>query len=408
MGKNGNKEIQNSRIVSNITDISIFIYIVSIYVFSFSETDSIISTYCAIPCLGLLALYTIRHGFFIYFTSFEKLFLSFIGVCILSCVWAINSNVAFSKCLTLIQIFVFTTLLHKYILEKNKVPLILFSIAVAGLVLCIYDIKTFGIDLFLSMMLKGHRIGYELMNVNVIGLQTATSAIIFIWYGMYYRKIYAYLPALLCLIVGFSTGSRKSILVFTIGLIFLFLFKDERTKKIKNIFLLCVVLVSLSYALQTSSLLSTVSGRMQGLLGLFNDSQIIDSSTMHRFELVKIGLEQFLSTPFTGVGIGNSRFVALREMGVDYYLHNNYVELLAGVGLFGTLLYYLLFFKNFSALHRTAKEKNHFASLVLTLLISEAISQVGVVHYYDKLVYVYILCGFVLVEWQANHHVLRR
>lgn len=405
MNKGRKTEIQESRIISNIIDLSILIYIVSIYVFSFSETDSIISTYCAIPCLVLLALYTIRHGFYIYFTAFEKIFLLFIGICILSCIWAINSNAAFSKCLTLIQIFVFTTLLHKYILENNKFSLILFSVAVAGLALCIYEIKYFGLDLFLSMMISGQRIGYELMNVNVIGIQASTSAIILIWYGMYYRKRYAFLLAVLCLAIGFSTGSRKSILIFITGLIFLFLFKDQKTKKIKNILLLCLVLFTLFYILQTSAILNTVSGRLQGLLTIFNDSQVADSSTIHRLELVEIGIRQFMDTPFTGVGIGNARYVALREMGRDYYLHNNYIELLAGVGLFGTLSYYLLFFKNFSVLHEMTKKKNNFAAVILTLLITEAISQVGVVHYYDKLVYVYILCGFVLVEWQANHHV---
>ena len=64
-------------------------------------------------------------------------------------------------------------------------------------------------------------------------------------------------------------------------------------------------------------------------------------------QLIKLGINAFFDSPLLGIGIGNTRLVVLQNMGFDYYLHNNYLEILASVGVLGAIPYYYMWFYYF-------------------------------------------------------------
>ena len=71
----------------------------------------------------------------------------------------------------------------------------------------------------------------------------------------------------------------------------------------------------------------------------------------NRVRLLIFGLELFLESPIIGHGL--AQFVVLEPTG--HYSHNDFIELLATTGLFGTILYLAVFISVFIKLFRAAK-----------------------------------------------------
>jgi len=68
-----------------------------------------------------------------------------------------------------------------------------------------------------------------------------------------------------------------------------------------------------------------------------------DSSTKWRVSFAELGLKVFFEKPIFGVGLDSFRDVVGRVYNSEHYSHNNYIELLAGLGIIGFVLYYSVF-----------------------------------------------------------------
>jgi len=115
-------------------------------------------------------------------------------------------------------------------------------------------------------------------------------------------------------------------------------------------------------------------------------------STGIRLYLAEIGLELFENHPLVGVGINNFR--AYSPGGL--YSHNNYVELLAGVGLIGTMTFYSIYVFIFQKILRVYKTdiKFIFTFFLIVLLGMDMAS----VSYYNKLILYTLLITYMLLE----------
>jgi len=76
-------------------------------------------------------------------------------------------------------------------------------------------------------------------------------------------------------------------------------------------------------------------------------------STGHRKRLLELGLTVFQDKPLFGYGLNNYRL--LSEGG--YYAHNNFIELLVGVGLIGFSLFYYIYFYIFTLIYKMPKSE---------------------------------------------------
>ncbi|MBQ4399870.1 MAG: hypothetical protein II830_01090, partial [Alphaproteobacteria bacterium] len=105
-------------------------------------------------------------------------------------------------------------------------------------------------------------------------------------------------------------------------------------------------------------------------------------------------------TPVLGMGLGNPYILTERYFGFNLtYLHNNYIELLAGAGLIGTLLYYLLwayplyYFIRFFSL----RNKETAVCLVMLILLLTVLDW-GRVGYTSKQTYFYLMLFYLQVR----------
>ena len=111
-----------------------------------------------------------------------------------------------------------------------------------------------------------------------------------------------------------------------------------------------------------------------------------------RMDMIKFGKERINDKPFEGYGLDNYRLLYAKGGGRDTYSHNNYIELLIGVGILGTTMYYIT---HLVALHRVlvfCKRGNRAYMLLGYAFISVIIS--------------YLIIGYSLVYYDSKSFVI--
>jgi hypothetical protein len=115
-------------------------------------------------------------------------------------------------------------------------------------------------------------------------------------------------------------------------------------------------------------------------------------STGIRLYLAEIGLELFKNNPLIGVGVNNFRTYSPGGL----YSHNNYVELLAGVGLIGTMAFYSIYIFIFQKIVQVKKSDVKFIFTFFLLVILGM--DIASVSYYNKLILYTLLITYILLE----------
>ena len=381
----------------NLTDVWIIVYFISVYVFAITTGVTYISKLASIPMLASLVFYVIIHNYRIIFSKYEIAFFSFLVICFLSCIWALNSDYAISKTLTLLQIFVFAILLHTYIKQENKTDVILWGVCIGGCALALYTLYFYGVTNYIQAALSGNRMGADLANVNTIANLELFPIVILFWCIYYKKKLIAIFPLMLCLIVALGTGSRKVVACIAIGILLLYVLKGQGLKKLRSIIFAILVFIAIYMIIQLPGL-EALKAEVDSLVNLFTRENSFTNSDMHRIELIKLGINAFFDSPLLGIGIGNTRLVVLQNMGFDYYLHNNYLEILASVGVLGAIPYYYMWFyplKKHMGELRTQRDRE---PLIVSILVTALVLQMGQVLYYDKIMFFVILFAFASLE----------
>jgi len=181
------------------------------------------------------------------------------------------------------------------------------------------------------------------------------------------------LNVFLALFVIFMTASKQAIILAPI----LILFSINYGKgKIKNILLIAVLIIGL-YKVATDFLpnvefLEIFKKFEYRIVSFYETIYGTNSgaSTSEREYLLFRGIEIFSERPIFGAGMNNFRFFELK------YAHNNYIELLVGVGLIGTIIFYRLYFVVIKKIikMRALKIKSILYTMVLVLLLMDLIT----------------------------------
>jgi O-antigen ligase len=126
---------------------------------------------------------------------------------------------------------------------------------------------------------------------------------------------------------------------------------------------------------------------------------------MYRIGLAKTGLELFKNRPILGAGINNFAALFGSLAGVYTYAHNNYIELLVGVGLFGFVIYYSGYVYIIKKAISLKKNDLQLSSLALTLIVSLLILEIALVSYVDftsQFLICIAFCAINIVRHKSN------
>lgn len=388
-------------------DITILLYAMSIYILSYHESTNTISKLIAFALMALLALYVVLDAGKMVFCYYALGLALFVLLCYFSKLWAISAAYTESKTSTMLQILLLTVLLYNYLYREKKCAYFTLVLCIAGTSFAVYTIFYYGVSDYFSGLLQGERMGSEITNVNTIGMATLSSLIIGFWYVLYHKKKWGLLPMIVSAITALGSGSRKVIFSLAVSLLLMVFLRGNYKRKVQT-FLQCVAALGVFYlVLQLpifSTLLKSVENMLNGVLGTGET----DSSTAVRMKMIAAGMKQFKETPLLGVGIGNACFVNFAATGRQTYLHNNYVELLASVGLIGTVLFYSVYAWPLPTLLKKTASRQSEAILALTLLLVDLVIQYGQVTYYLKNVHLQILLYFLIANAAEEEPVVQR
>ena len=146
---------------------------------------------------------------------------------------------------------------------------------------------------------------------------------------------------------------------------------------------------------------SLIGWRMEGLTNLFEGNGVVDSSANIRNDFIYDAIEQWKKSPIIGYGI--DCYKAVNTVRANYYAHNNFVEILADLGIIGFLVYYgghVFCFKNLS----TIKHNSNLKWLFISLLIIIVISDYGTVSYANLLndISLMLMFAYIYIQRQAK------
>lgn len=325
----------------------------------------------------------------------------FVVYAVLSYAWAVSPPLAIKRGQSLIKIFVMVSLLYVSFKQQFKTEQLLKIIMWGGFVAIVYIILTVGVGSIAYLAQLEERLGGNedlTINVNVLGTLAANVIIINTYFKLYDHFSWDILIDLPCLVMVAVCGSRRAMLVLFVGIVMLFLIKNS--KKLDASYLLkitTVLSVSLIaiYFILSLPLFALISERMEGLVNSIKGEGVVDNSTMARELMIQVGYKLFKESPIIGIGLDNARAFNPK---VGTYLHNNYIELAADLGIIGFVLYYSMHCYVIMKAVKLKKTDNKLYAIVLTLMVSLLISDIGVVSYYYKEYYFFLILSFIYIN----------
>lgn len=320
--------------------------------------------------------------------------LSFALLCTASVLWATDSAMAYSRASLLVKFIITLFFLSILFREADDVRNLLKSIEYGGYMTILYIISQNGISSMISMFNTGSRLNYTGAHTNLLGMLAAYSIIICVYFlaedGFRLSSLLA-IPSLLILIMSVS---KKAIFALLFGVALFFVLNAVKRKKILENFLkigfLSLGLLMAVYILFKLPFMAQITKRIHALLRALTggaDASGVDYSTSMRISLIKTGWKIFREHPLLGVGLDNARLYSARNL----YLHNNYVEIMADLGVVGLLVYYFPYGVNAAAFLKYRDTGDHEFNICLTLFLLMLILDLGKVSYYSMSTYYFLL-----------------
>ena len=321
--------------------------------------------------------------------------------CFFSSLWAWDSSLSISKGITIFSILVCFFFLYEYYRDLGSIDSLLKSIMYSGYAISIYSFVFYGVSGILSMMNGGSRLGNDFTNANSIGLIATVSLIIQFYYFLQKTNNYSLIftiPTFLMLVVS---QSRKATVMFVVGIVYLTMTNSEDkriSRKLRNIIIGIVLFGIMLYALSKFEIFSGVFSRFQTYFQSLNGSRETNIRDIYR----QIGISQFKKNPIFGIGMGNSAELLVNSGQRRTYLHDNFVEILSSGGIIGFIIYYSMYFIPMIKLIRNRNIDKKCTNLCIILLILVTIMDYGMVTYFDKQQYIYLMCFFLQAQFVQN------
>ena len=320
-------------------------------------------------------------------TTYKIWFLSFISFCFFSMLFAIDVVNSFSIlktiCVLMTVIFIMDERIRKREDLENHIQLYM----IATFIMMVYVIMNVDLNKFHLSQIGMADTG--LWNGNDVGLKCGIFLILFLYFFDKYtskkNRFILSIAAVLALILLYYTASRKAIIIALFGC-FLFFYCKYPNNRFQNLLFICAGICGVLYCFMNVPLLyESIGWRLEGLLAYVTGQGEVDSSTLLRAQYIKVGLDAFVDSPFIGYGINNYRFINMNETGHLTYSHNNFVELLVGIGSVGFILYYYFYVKlayEFIRLY-IRKKTSMLLNTIAICFFSYFIMHVALVSYYD-------------------------
>lgn len=384
-------------------------YYFTLMVFIGNKSTLLISKAVLLLMLLTMILDIIKNGYLLDVGMPIRLYAPFFMFCVLSIIWAIDRAQALTTIITLAQMFVLMTFIYSYYSIYGDVNFLIWSVVISGLFMSFYCIYYYGVDAYITAITIKGRLGNDIANANAIAINAAIALIGCIYYFLYEKRIKYLLVSIVPIIVILGTSSRTGFLIGCFGVIVLIIVKSIDPQNIVKTIgkLIIAVIVIVIAANLVIDLLpnASISERLATLFNYFSKSGgVVDTSTLERMQMIALGKKIFESSPLFGIGIDNARVIASQSGFWNTYLHNNFIELLADVGIIGFVLFYyfyaVLFYKVYKVMPylKVIMKKDPWIVVITIILLCRLIMDYGGISYYEQNFYVLYAIGLLAIN----------
>lgn len=350
------------------------------------------------------------------FDAYVVFCLLFMAYVLASSLWAIKPDDSVEAAATLFRTFGCAYLLYVSYAAQSEFDFIGYIklIMWAGYVVAIYSLLYYGLDTIIAAgKYENLRLDNSFSNVNTIGMFCALACMIQVCVLVLEKKRFSWTMLLMIpsVVVIAATQSRKALIWLVLG--FLCAVAVKASMGNKNVIVRCIkillICVPVAFAVYGILQLNTFSGirdRMDILLGSVVGKEA-DLSITLRGNMRELGWRWFWKNPILGIGVANPHIIAARELSVDTYLHDNFVELLCGGGIVGFILYYGMYVYLFAKLWKYRNTDRGLVAFFAAWLILMLIMNYGMVTYLSKLQNFYLMIHFLnilMLHRKANGH----
>lgn len=410
-------EVHTLRTISNSMDCNYnksnpiykkVIWVMAFLYYTFSFVISYISGYGKYLLIGSLAIMLFayyaghkgvikyrRNGFIVYLFIWT-------AYVMISSLWSFHFIQSINIGINIAEIAAAMIIIYICFEEDESTERLLKVIMWGGYAVVIYSILYYGPSYFITKLSQGIRISSNGINSNALGMCAAMSISINIFYILNKNiKWWSILGGISFFVLA-ASGSRKAIVILIIDTGLIAFFYDLGTKKsinsiIKKI-LIFIAVIALIVGISRLSVMSIINERLNGLIAALIGRSGADTSALTRLKMISLGREIFKQSPVRGIGFGSAQYIVEINLGLNTYLHNNFVEILAGGGIIGFIIYYSLFAYLIYGMikYRDFTDKQYIISF--TLLIASLVTDCGQVSYESKDTYVNFLLFYLTLR----------
>jgi len=320
----------------------------------------------------------------------------FFGICLVSSLYSFDVSLALKQVFNILRILLIGNCIVFFIDGKRiKITFILYSYIIGAAYTSIILLARTPRYLWGTSRL-GNTVG---INANELGLQMAIACLIALYFLKERRK-----GIFLLLSLGFGTvallsGSRKALFFIVIGVAVLFTFglKKKRFLLIAFPIVLIFLFFLWNIVMTVPAIYKVLGQRVESMIDGVIAQEKTDASTSARQWMILFGMELFRDKPLLGYGVHS--FTAF----VGTYAHNNFVEILVGVGLSGFLVYYSLYFFSAIGLIKSITTES-LSGLMFSLLLAIVIMEYGLVTYYVETYVILLVCAFSVASLSSAKH----
>lgn len=316
---------------------------------------------------------------------------AFVLYSFLSALWSFDYSTTVNQVVILAKSFFVSFILINCLRSRELLEwafkILMFSSLVFGL-LYIYQIDLSMIGAYRLTEFADNDDG--LPNLNLVSIPVAFAFVYFLFCYLKDKKYIYIILSIICIVIVFLLGSRKSIISSVLGIFFLSL-KVSGKKKMK-IILFCFLLILLIPFFIPTDYLDFVLDRLMQLSNV-NQNILLDESDLVRKQLFSNGVTYFIQSPLIGHGFYNFSKLFHLDYGETIYSHNNFIETLVGGGIIGFILYYYLYYKIIFNLRIRGHVFDEYY-LLLSFIIIMLFNQTGIVLLLDRYTWVFIALIF--------------
>ena len=336
-------KIRNKKIQLNLFDVVVLQLLVICFAFSDIRLATIGSSVIAF-CFSITYLFkskNVNTGT-IKFTVSKIIFITWAA---LSCFWSVNLHDSAYYCVTLCLRLMVSLSILIYVDSPKKLNNLLKFIVLSALIFSIRIILVVPISAYGEARI-GNYLSFDgessygntgltyILGVAGVMLLCSKRQII-------NNKIIKYVLVILFTVLSLLSGSKKQVFFLIIAvIIFALMNSKNKIVMLRNFIIAIVVLLFVFYLIFNNNILyNSIGVRLESMLALFIDNGAnLDISTENRTLFLKYAWETFLNHPLLGVGLDGFKNLNPIEL---CWAENNYVELLADLGILGLIIYYI-------------------------------------------------------------------